>query len=73
MFFQLRTDCKVYNYPVLQAKQMWNSPEFDRNKNVVILATGWTTTLNGSDTIEEIAKAYACREDVNFVVSLELF
>lgn len=48
---------------------MWKSPLFDVKKKVVILATGWTTTVNGSDTIEVFSKAYNCRGDVNFVVS----
>lgn len=51
---------------------MWTSPEFDPNKKVVILATGWTTTVNETDTIDVFAKAYACRGDVNFVVSSKL-
>ncbi|EDW00056.1 vitellogenin-1 [Drosophila grimshawi] len=67
MNFQLRTHCGKTDFPLLQAETMWHSPQFDKNKNVVILATGWTTTINDTDTIEEFAKAYNCRGDVNFV------
>ncbi|XP_011185137.1 vitellogenin-3 [Zeugodacus cucurbitae] len=65
--FQLRTSCNKYSYPLLDANQIWQSPEFDSTKKVVILVTGWTTTVNNSDTIDVLAKAYNCRGDVNFV------
>uniref|UniRef100_A0A0A1WGY6 Vitellogenin-3 n=1 Tax=Zeugodacus cucurbitae TaxID=28588 RepID=A0A0A1WGY6_ZEUCU len=67
MQFQLRTSCNKYSYPLLDANQIWRGPEFDPSKKVVILATGWTTTVNNSDTIDVLAKAYNCRGDVNFV------
>lgn len=69
MHFQLRTPCAKINFPLTNPGAMWHSPEFDPKKKVVILATGWTTTVNGSDTIEVFSKAYNCRGDVNFVVS----
>ncbi|EDV35192.1 uncharacterized protein Dana_GF22327 [Drosophila ananassae] len=67
MHFQLRTPCAKINFPLTNPGAMWHSPEFDPKKKVVILATGWTTTVNGSDTIEVFSKAYNCRGDVNFV------
>ncbi|XP_064538381.1 vitellogenin-1 [Drosophila montana] len=67
MNFQLRTACNKTNFPLLEAEAMWHSPQFDPKKGVVILATGWTTTVNDSDTIEQLAQAYNCRGDVNFV------
>ncbi|KNC26383.1 Vitellogenin-3 [Lucilia cuprina] len=67
MQFQLRTACDRYSFPLLRANDMWTSPHFDPNKKVVILATGWTTTVNETDTIDVFAKAYNCRGDVNFV------
>lgn len=67
MNFQLRTACERYSFPLLEADQMWRSPQFDAKKKVVILATGWTTTINGSETIDAFAKAYNCRGDINFV------
>ncbi|XP_011185243.1 vitellogenin-1-like [Zeugodacus cucurbitae] len=67
MQFQLRTTCNKHSYPLLDANQIWRSPEFDPSKKVVILVTGWTTTVNDTDTIDVLAKAYNCRGDVNFV------
>lgn len=69
MNFQLQTACEKKNFPLTSPESMWKSPLFDVKKKVVILATGWTTTVNGSDTIEVFSKAYNCRGDVNFVVS----
>ncbi|XP_068158778.1 vitellogenin-3 [Drosophila tropicalis] len=67
MSFQLRTACTKQSYPLLHPEGLWQSKDFDPNKKVVILATGWTTTVNGSDTIDLFSKAYNCRGDVNFV------
>lgn len=69
MNFQLRTACNRTSFPLLDADAMWRSPEFDPKKGVVILATGWTTSVNETDTIDKFAQAYNCRGDVNFVVS----
>ncbi|KAH8248053.1 hypothetical protein KR038_012014 [Drosophila bunnanda] len=67
MNFQLQTACTKTNFPLTKPEEMWHSPLFDPKKKVVILATGWTTTVNGSDTIDVFSKAYNCRGDVNFV------
>ncbi|EDV46470.1 vitellogenin-3 [Drosophila erecta] len=67
MNFQLQTACVKKNFPLTNPEAMWRSPLFDAKKKVVILATGWTTTVNGSDTIDVFSKAYNCRGDVNFV------
>ncbi|EDX02579.1 vitellogenin-3 [Drosophila yakuba] len=67
MNFQLQTGCMKKNFPLTNPEAMWSSPLFDPKKKVVILATGWTTTVNGSDTIDVFSKAYNCRGDVNFV------
>ncbi|XP_054729145.1 vitellogenin-3-like [Anastrepha obliqua] len=67
MKFQLRTACNSYSYPVLKANEIWQSPEFDPKKKVVIFASGWKTTIESSNPINELAKAFNCRGDVNFV------
>ncbi|XP_016923285.2 vitellogenin-1 [Drosophila suzukii] len=67
MNFQLHSACEKANFPLSNPEGMWKSPLFDPKKKVIILATGWTTTVNGSDTIDEFSKAYNCRGDVNFV------
>ncbi|XP_034485363.1 vitellogenin-1 [Drosophila innubila] len=67
MNFQLRTACVRTSFPLLEAEKMWNSPSFDPTKRVVILATGWTTQVNDTETIDKMAQAYNCRGDSNFV------
>ncbi|KAM8721311.1 hypothetical protein ACLKA7_007218 [Drosophila subpalustris] len=67
MNFQLRTACHRASFPLLEAEKMWKSPIFDPTKRVVILATGWTTQVNDTETIDKIGQAYNCRGDVNFV------
>lgn len=69
MQFQLRTACAKTSFPLLEAERMWHSPLFNASKDVVILATGWTTTVNETEAIDDFAQAYNCRGDVNFVVS----
>ncbi|XP_054729129.1 vitellogenin-3-like [Anastrepha obliqua] len=65
--FQLRTACNSYSYPILKANEICQSPEFDPKKKVVIFASGWKSTIESSNPINELAKAYNCRGDVNFV------
>lgn len=67
------TSCKNYSYPIDQADEMWSNPDFDPKKKTVLLATGWTTTINETGTIYAISKAYFCRGDVNFIVSIFMF
>ncbi|XP_067639515.1 vitellogenin-1-like [Eurosta solidaginis] len=67
LHFQFHTICSTYNYSILEFNRIVNNPEFDPKKPVVILATGWRTTINDSSTIVEFAKAFNCRGDSNFV------
>ncbi|KAH8287985.1 hypothetical protein KR044_011536 [Drosophila immigrans] len=67
IFFQLRYGCSRESFPILEAEKMWRSPHFDPHKNVVILATGWTTQVNDTETIDNFARAFNCRGDANFV------
>ncbi|XP_067639519.1 vitellogenin-3-like isoform X2 [Eurosta solidaginis] len=67
MNFQLRTACNKYEYPLLSSSELWNNPEFDRNKSVVIYASGFMSTITNSSSIDELSKVYNCRDDVNFV------
>ncbi|XP_017106534.2 vitellogenin-1 [Drosophila bipectinata] len=67
MNFQLRTTCSKVSFPLTDPSALLRNPDFDPKKKVVILATGWTTTVNGTDTIEVLSKAYNCRGDVNFL------
>ncbi|KAL9883746.1 vitellogenin-1-like [Glossina fuscipes] len=67
MQFQLRAQCKRQSIPLLRANEMWKMAEFDPSKKVVILATGWSTSINDSVSIDVFAKAFRCRGDINFV------
>ena len=67
--FQLRTACNRYNYPLTKAHEMWTSREFNPKNKVVILVTGWTTSVDDDETIALFSKAYSCRGGVNFIVS----
>lgn len=68
MYYQLRTPCKSINVPLQQPEELVNLPEFDVDKKVIIFLSGWATKGNESH-IQELANAYNCRGDYNFVVS----
>ncbi|XP_050329634.1 vitellogenin-1-like [Bactrocera neohumeralis] len=64
--FQLRTACDKRSYSLVNANDLAADESFDPAKPTVIFATGWTTTVNGSQQ-ERLAKAYNCRGDVNYI------
>ncbi|XP_017840383.2 LOW QUALITY PROTEIN: vitellogenin-1 [Drosophila busckii] len=68
MHFQYMMPCLNYSVPLLQAEKLWMHPRFRQNRKVVILATGWTNTVNDSAAMAMISKAFICRPDVNFVI-----
>ncbi|XP_017860697.1 PREDICTED: phospholipase A1-like [Drosophila arizonae] len=68
MHFQYMTPCLNYSVPLLKADKLWNHPQFRRNRKLVILATGWTNTVNASATIAMISRAFMYRPRVNFVI-----
>lgn len=68
MNFQYMTPCQNYSVPLLEASKLWRHSRFSKGRKVVILATGWTNTVNESSAIAMISKAFMCRGDVNFVV-----
>jgi len=70
MHFQYMTPCQNYSVPLLEASKLWKHSRFSKGRKVVILATGWTNTVNESSAISMISKAFMCRGDVNFVVRL---
>ncbi|XP_055846824.1 vitellogenin-1-like [Episyrphus balteatus] len=67
MNFQFITPCAKYSIPILSSKDLYKIKAFDENKQTVILVTGWRTTVDSSQTIDELSKAYNCRGDVNFI------
>uniref|UniRef100_A0A1I8M3T9 Lipase domain-containing protein n=1 Tax=Musca domestica TaxID=7370 RepID=A0A1I8M3T9_MUSDO len=66
MYYQLRTPCKSINVPLQQPEELVNLPEFDVDKKVIMFLSGWATKGNESH-IQELANAYNCRGDYNFV------
>ncbi|XP_037722512.1 vitellogenin-1 [Drosophila subpulchrella] len=68
MNFQYMTPCQNYSVPLLEASKLWRHSRFSKGRKVVILATGWTNTVNESSAISMISKAFMCRGDVNFVI-----
>ncbi|XP_039488100.1 vitellogenin-1 isoform X2 [Drosophila santomea] len=68
MHFQYMTPCQNYSVPLLEASKLWKHSRFSKGRKVVILATGWTNTVNESSAISMISKAFMCRGDVNFVI-----
>ncbi|XP_070141282.1 phospholipase A1 1 isoform X5 [Drosophila kikkawai] len=68
MHFQYMTPCQNYSVPLLEASKLWRHSRFSKGRKVVILATGWTNTVNESSAIAMISKAFMCRGDVNFVI-----
>ncbi|XP_011178449.2 phospholipase A1 [Zeugodacus cucurbitae] len=68
MHFQYITSCKNYSVPLMKAEQLWHHMSFNKLRKVVILATGWTNTVNDSSTLALLSKAFLCRKDVNFII-----
>jgi len=74
MSFLLRTEqeCQNTSIPLTQAEELWNTPGFYQDRPTVLFITGWTTSINNSNS-GPVAKAYACRNDTNILVSREIF
>ncbi|XP_012155506.1 vitellogenin-1 [Ceratitis capitata] len=68
MHFQYITSCKNYSVPLMEAEKLWKHMSFNKLRKVVILATGWTNTVNDSSTLALLSKAFLCRKDVNFII-----
>ncbi|XP_053947668.1 vitellogenin-1-like [Anastrepha ludens] len=64
--FQFRTPCDKREYPVGDPSGLGEDEDFDPDKNTVIFATGWTTTVN-NERHDAFAQAYNCRGDTNYL------
>ncbi|XP_064538382.1 vitellogenin-1 [Drosophila montana] len=68
MNFQLRPDaCTNVSIPLTRARELWNTTGFYQDRPTVIFITGWGSSIDRSNS-GPVAKAYACRNDSNFVV-----
>lgn len=67
------TACCTYTVPVALAETLWDNPRFGKNRKIVVFASGWQTTLNSSDGISELQKAFMWRPEVNFLVHFNVY
>ena len=67
--FRLRTPCEELSFPLTDAEQILESPEFDVTKKVAIFVTGWMSSSE-ADYVADMAQAYHCRGDYNFLVRI---
>lgn len=70
--FILMTPCQNFTYSITDVESMWKNPVFDPQKKTVVFVTGWLMTLNDAiaPIVHTVSKAYLCRGDVNFIVSV---
>lgn len=60
--------CRNVSVPLTQASELWNLSGFSQDRPTVIFITGWRSTINKTYS-GPVAKAFACRNDSNFMVS----
>lgn len=70
MNYVLMTESGNFSYPLSKAQDLWESPEFLRELDTVIVVTGWLTSINDekNDAVTELYKAYRARGGHNFIV-----
>lgn len=76
MNYLLRTRQGDYKIPIEKPEELWQHPEFNRNLETAILVTGWFSNINSTmeiDAMETVWKAYKCRGNINFIVSVTSF
>lgn len=68
--FILKTTTSNISIPITKPNALWSDPEFNANNSLVIFVTGWQTNLGEgeSQAQDEMADAYLCRGNINFVV-----
>lgn len=68
MNFVLQQDaCNNESIPLTEANNLWNTSGFSPDRSTVIFITGWGSTIDSSNS-GPVAKAFACRDDTNFVL-----
>ncbi|EDS44107.1 vitellogenin [Culex quinquefasciatus] len=69
MNYVLLTEGDNVTIPLLESDDLWSNPLFNDSHDTVILVTGWTSNINGSNkAIDTIYNAYRARGGYNFVV-----
>lgn len=65
----LMTGSENISVPLMESDTLWSNPLFNDSHETVILVTGWTSNINGSNkAIDTIFSAYQARGGYNFVV-----
>lgn len=73
MNYLLKTRRGDHSIPIQTPEKLWNHPAFNRELKTAILVTGWFSNVDSTmenDALETVWEAYACRGDINFVVSV---
>lgn len=60
--------CRNVSVPLTQSSELWDLSGFSQDRPTVIFITGWRSTINKTYS-GPVAKAFACRNDSNFMVS----
>ncbi|XP_058831463.1 vitellogenin-1-like [Topomyia yanbarensis] len=69
MNYILMTGSENVTIPLLESDDLWSHSLFNDSYDTVILVTGWTSNINGSNrAIDTIFNAYQARGGYNFVV-----
>lgn len=71
MSYVLLTKNKNISIPLKQPQKLWALKEFDTRQPLVMLFTGWTSSVKDPENLalNLLWSAYRCRGNVNFVVS----
>lgn len=71
MSYVLLTNNKNISVPLNQPIKLWTMKEFNIQRPLVMLFTGWTANVKDPDNpaLNLLWSAYRCRGNVNFVVS----
>lgn len=68
LMLQFHYNCKIYDYALADAANLWYNPEFNRNDPVMVLATGWSEKPDRSEAVQAFAQAVQCRGQINLLV-----
>lgn len=73
--FVLHTPKTNVSIPIINPTQLWEHPQYNKNLPLVIFVTGWLTFLQNEPlgSQDQMAKAYLCRGNVNFVVGFYIY
>lgn len=66
---KLETPCSVDKFDIRELENVVTSKNFYLNKKLVVYISGFLIGLPGTG-VEVVRKAYHCRNDSNFVVSI---